>query len=137
MVAARRGTRNAAHYTGLVQSRVTGKDNSLQKEHVDAHFAFAQVKYVKEFCQHFEAECVQLSCDDMNKVNVGVLAVSRYHQLNHFFPVDDKPQYSDHDFPYKYSSIRVSFISYNPHAKSLKQTWYKPQLNRLAAIFQR
>ena len=35
----------------------------------------------------------------MNKVKVGALAVSRYHQIERFFPVDDSPNVPDHDFP--------------------------------------
>ena len=41
----------------------------------------------------------------MNKINIGSLAVSRYHQLRRFFPTDDQPQYSDHDFPLRKSKI--------------------------------
>ena len=46
-----------------------------------------------------------MSCDDMNKISVGTLAVSRYYQINHFFPARDAPRYPDHDFPYKNSKI--------------------------------
>ena len=35
----------------------------------------------------------------MNKINVGTLAVSRYHQIRRLFLVDDSPNYDDHDFP--------------------------------------
>ena len=52
-----------------------------------------------QFAMHFEDECMILSCDDMNEVNVGTLAVSSYHQLKKFFPKDDQPNYLDHDFP--------------------------------------
>ena len=105
MVAPRKRTRNAQRYHGLVKSRVPGKDNSVRKTHPDAHYAFAQVRYIKEFCQEFKDECAQLSCDDMNKVNVGVLAVSRYHQIGRFFPEDDAPRYPDHDFPFRNSKL--------------------------------
>ena len=38
------------------------------------------------------------SCD-VNKIKVGTLAVSRYHQLEkRYYPVDDAPNYPDHDF---------------------------------------
>ena len=104
-IAPRRNTRNALRYHGLVSAKVLGKDNSLHSEHVNAHYAFAQVKYVRECCAGFEDEYLCLSCDDMNKVHVGSLAVSRYHQLRHFFPVDDWPVYSDHDYPYRNSKI--------------------------------
>ena len=105
MVAPRQGVRNASRYTDLVQARVPGKDNSLHHSNEDSHFAFAQCNYAMEFGQHFSDACVTLSCDDMNKVHVGTLAVSRYHQLQHFFPMDDKPQYNDHDFPFADSKI--------------------------------
>ena len=39
------------------------------------------------------------SCDDMNKIKVGPLAVRRYHQIERFFPAEDTPNYLDHDFP--------------------------------------
>ena len=105
MVAPRKRARNAQRYRELVQSRVPGKDNSLRKAHEHGHYASAQVKYAKEFCQAFPEDTVHLSCDDMNKVNVGVLAVSRYHQVGRFFPLNDKPCYPDHDFPFKNSKI--------------------------------
>ena len=103
-VAPRAGTRNAQRYHAVTQARVPGKDNSLRKVHADSHFAFAQVQYLMEFSATFP-ECCVISCDDMNKVNVGTLAVSRYHQINRFFPVNDAPQYPDHDFPYRNSKI--------------------------------
>ena len=53
----------------------------------------------------------------MNKVHVGTLAVSRYHQLQHFFPVDDKPQYQDHDFPFADSKIIPSGYMVLQHHK--------------------
>ena len=105
MVAPRKGTHNALRCTGLVKAKVPAKDNSQHKAHLDGHFAFTQANYVCELCQKFEDECVSISCDDMNKVNVGTLAVSRYHQLSHFFPVSDRPCYPDHDFPSRNSKI--------------------------------
>ena len=46
-----------------------------------------------EFGVKLQDEKLHLSSDNnfMNKVNEGVLSVSTYHQLQHFFP--------DHDFP--------------------------------------
>mgnify|MGYP001793184200 CR=1 FL=1 len=40
------------------------------------------------------------SVDDMNKLRVGQLAVSRYHQISNFFLTDASPNYPDHDFPH-------------------------------------
>ena len=47
----------------------------------------------------FPDEYAVFSCDDMNKIKAGPLAVSRYHQIEKFFPTDDTPNYPDHDFP--------------------------------------
>ena len=82
-----------------------GKSNALHKHHEHSHYCFAQVGYVSEFCAALTEECQQFSCDDMNKLNVGILAVSRYHQLSRFFPIQDAPNYFDHDFPYRNSKI--------------------------------
>lgn len=47
----------------------------------------------------FSKEIAVLSCNDMNKVKVGAAAVSRYHQLSHYFELGDSPNLLDHDFP--------------------------------------
>ena len=37
----------------------------------------------REFAQKFQQEVLTLSCDDVNKLNVGgSMMVSRYHQIN-------------------------------------------------------
>ncbi len=46
---------------------------------------FARVAYRREFAQMFQSECAVFSCDDMNKIKVGPLAVSRYHQISKIF----------------------------------------------------
>ena len=40
-----------------------------------------------------------LSSDDMAKIKVGPLAVSRYHQMRKIFLKGDQPNLPDHDFP--------------------------------------
>ena len=44
----------------------------------------------------------------MAKVKVGVPAISRYHQMKHFFPEKDGPVLNDHDFPMPSYLISVS-----------------------------
>jgi len=39
------------------------------------------VAYRKELAAMFPDEFAMFSCDDMNKIKVGPLAVSRYHQV--------------------------------------------------------
>ena len=93
------GTIASSRYKGLVAARVPGKRNQFREDHKDQHYLFAQVAYRREFTVCFDSECAIFSCDDMNKVKVGALAVSRYHQLQRFFPTDDAPNVPDHDFP--------------------------------------
>lgn len=60
----------------------------------------AQVAYANELFELFNDECIWLSVDDKNKINMRTLAVYRYFQINRFFPVNDKPDYNDHDIPH-------------------------------------
>ena len=91
------------------KARVPKKDNSgTFNEHPDRHFCASQVKGAVEFGVKFQYETLLVSSANMNKVNVGVLAVSRYHQLQHFFPGNDLPVYPDHDFPSMNSKITPS-----------------------------
>ena len=56
----------------------------------------------------------------MSKIKVGALAVSRYYQLKAFFPINDGPNLSDHDFPvpgYHLSTSGYMFLT----PKSLNQ----------------
>ena len=71
LVAPRKSTINAARYHGLVKARVPDKQNDLRKQHPDSHFAFSQISYVMEMSAMYEKECAVISCDDMNKVNIG------------------------------------------------------------------
>ena len=87
----RRGTIASSQYKGLVAARVPGKRNQYREYHKDQHYLFEQVAYCREFTVCFDSECAIFSCDDMNMVKVGALAVSRYHQIQRFFPTDDAP----------------------------------------------
>ena len=95
----RKGTIAAARYKSLIKARVPGKKNAHREDNIDQHYLFARVAYRREFAQKFLNFCAIFSCDDMNKVKVGALAVRRYHQIERFFPVDDCPNVPDHDFP--------------------------------------
>ena len=55
---------------------------------------------VGELAEMFSNETIAVSADDKNKVNVGMLAVSRHFSINNTFATDDQPNYPDHDFPY-------------------------------------
>ena len=60
---------------------------------------FSRVKIRREFSQKLSDEVIALSCDDMNKLNVGGgMMVNRYHQIRQTYMKDDSPDYEDHDF---------------------------------------
>ena len=85
MQAPRRKTLAAPYYKGVIDARVPHKANNLRKDHDAAHFCAAQVALNMELVEHFPSGCAAISCDNMNKVHIGTLAVSRYHQLRRFF----------------------------------------------------
>ena len=94
-----KGHRSSERYKSLVDARVPGKLNSYREDHPDQHYLFARVQYRQESAQMFSDEVCVFSCDDMNKLKVGPPAVSHYHQISRFFPVEDEPNVPDHDFP--------------------------------------
>ena len=96
----RKRTTNAARYKQLIKACVPHKRNDeLHATHADRQFCEAQVKMAMEFSARHSHRFQMVSADDMNKVNIGVPAVSRYHQLRRFFAVADGPNMPDHDFP--------------------------------------
>ena len=90
---------SSIYYMGLIVAEVHGKINEYREVHKDQHYLFARVAYRHEFTSMFENECALFSCDDMNNIKVGALAMSRYHQIQRFFPTDNVPNVPDHDFP--------------------------------------
>ena len=44
-----------------------------------------------EFVSQCNDEIVAFSCGDMNKINIGIMAVSRYHKIRRFFLSGDAP----------------------------------------------
>ena len=61
------------------------------------HFARAERKLVDEFIASWGQ--LNMSGDDMNIIQVGRPAVSRYHQIRGFYPTGEGPNYAVHDFP--------------------------------------
>ena len=105
LVAPRCNTRNAKGYHALIDTKVPCKDNSVHKSHQNCQYVFTQVNYEHECGAEFPDESICLSCDDMNKIHVGTLAVSCYDQIRSFLHVEDHPIYSDHKFQFSNSKI--------------------------------
>ena len=82
MLAPHRGSINSHRYKALLPVRVPPKRNGAAASlHNDCHYCSAVVAQSLEFAQAFESEISVIACDSMNKLNVGTLAVSRYHQI--------------------------------------------------------
>ncbi|KAJ8030165.1 hypothetical protein HOLleu_26495 [Holothuria leucospilota] len=129
MKAPHEGRFASKRYEGLIDAKIPSKRNDFREENRDDHFHRAVVKYMREMCSHFQSECVVYSCDNMNKLKVGTLAVSRYHQLNRIYPSEDRPNYSDHDFPTPgYLIIPSGYMKLEPKVK--KGTITKDSIGR-------
>jgi hypothetical protein len=81
----------------LVDARVARKRNDKRPVGDQTHFARAQQKLLKEW--HADRAGVNFSGDDMNIIQVGRPAVSRYHNSKKFYPQNASPDYDVHDFP--------------------------------------
>ena len=78
-----KGRKSSERYKEFIPARVPGKKNNARKKNVASHYLFSRVKMNREFAQKSQEEVLTLSCDDMNKLNVGgSMMVSRYQQIN-------------------------------------------------------
>lgn len=90
---------NAARYKRHIKAKVAPKANDVRKDHPSQHFYAARVLYGAELMSRFWKHSTICSAGTMNKLPIGTLAVSKYHQLRTIFPAEDKPNFPDHDFP--------------------------------------
>ena len=87
-VAPNKRNNNSKRYLSLIDAKVPRKKN------------IARISMRDQMVAMFKENICEYSCDDMNKLLIGVNAVSRYHQLRRFHLQNMAPNYSDHDFPY-------------------------------------
>ncbi|XP_054766021.1 uncharacterized protein LOC129272973 [Lytechinus pictus] len=94
-------TTGAKRYKGFIQARIPAKDNSQRKGNDNSHFYASRVRYCMEMAAKLGDKALVFSADNKNKVRVGAttLAVDRRITIKRFYPVNDAPQYLDHDFP--------------------------------------
>ena len=87
--------KSSERYKEYIQARVPAKRNNMLKKNIDSHYLFSRVKMRRKCSQTFSDEVIALSCDDMNKLNVGSgMKVSRY-QIRRICMKDDSPDYED------------------------------------------
>jgi hypothetical protein len=92
----RKGTEEARHYHGVVKAKVAPLKNNARVTTEEVHFVRAQQKLFQEWQMLHGQPC--FSGDDMNIIQVGRPAVSRYHQIRRFFAVDQGPDFDVHDW---------------------------------------
>ena len=93
----RKYTIPASRYQGYVKARVPEYIYRQYREHhTTSLLVFHTEGNLHKCFQNFVLSI--FSCDDMNKIKIEALAFSRYHQIEHFFPITDAPNVPDHDF---------------------------------------
>ena len=101
----RLGSRKASEHHCVIDARVSKKSNSARKMCDGTHFARSQQKLLQEwFVYHGQ---VLMSGDDMNIIQIGRPAVSRYHQQQRFFMAGDGPDHQTHDFPSSHLGLKL------------------------------
>lgn len=97
MVPPKRGTHAAKHYHSAVLARVGRKKNGKETARPNRHYHRSAQGLLFEFFTHFGQ--LSMSHDDMNIIQVGRPAVSRYHQCRKFFLQGRGFNFATHDFP--------------------------------------
>jgi hypothetical protein len=116
---------SAKRYHSAIPAKVPKKKNEEAQSSEDFQTTASQVQQGREFTSdpEFEKYCARFSGDGMNKLKVGVLAVSRYHQIRRRHGIADQPNYNDHDFPfpgYLLAPFGLMFTA-KPRSKYAKQ----------------
>jgi hypothetical protein len=87
----------ASYYKKLIDAKPPPLSNNFRNSSGDAHYANADILMTAEyFALHGQ---LALCLDNMNKIKVGALAVSRFHRISRLFLKGTEPDYEDHDFP--------------------------------------
>ena len=100
-----KGSRAGAKYYGVINARRATRSNNFRPVSEGTHFGRAEQNLITEFIQSFSQ--LNVSGDDMNIIQVGRPAVSRYHQINKFYPEGEGPSFAVHDFPNSKYGIKL------------------------------
>jgi hypothetical protein len=101
----RKGTVAARHYYQVVDARVARKRNGARPMGAGTHFGRAQQKLLQEWMAFYKQ--VNVTGDDMNIIQVGRPAVSRYHQQRKFYGTGEGPDHDVHDFPNSEMGVKL------------------------------
>jgi hypothetical protein len=101
----RKKTVAAATYRGAIDAKLGKKENSREAQKEIHHFARSQVTLVLEMLVYFDQPV--LSGDDMNTIQVGRPAVSRYHHQRRYFAEGEGYNFRTHDFPHAWAGVKL------------------------------
>lgn len=62
-------------YTSEIDAKIPSKANTVRKEDDNQHYYAARVKYALEYSSKFHDSTTVYSCDCMNKVKIGTMAI--------------------------------------------------------------
>ena len=91
-----KGNRAAKGYHKQLNAKVTPVRNDARAITEEVHFVRAQQKLYREFAAYYGQPWY--SGDDMNIIQVGRPAVSRYHRNRRFFMKGQGPNFECHDW---------------------------------------
>ena len=100
-----RSHRSSVRYHQVVNVKIGRRRNDKRAITKGVHFARAERKLSYEFFVRYGQ--LNMSGDDMNIIQVGRPAVSRYHQIKGFFPPGESPNFTVHDFPNSEYGIKL------------------------------
>ncbi len=113
------------HHTGRLNVKFKVQQRQWRHSHVDAHYAAACFRYMREYAIMVKEYCAFICLDDKHKIKVGepnfpVASAERGRQV--IVGVHDSLQAGDHDFT-KFGIIpSVSFLFDIPD--SIEESWY-------------
>ena len=121
LVPPKKGTRAAATYHSLVTARLGKRRNDYRPSTLGTQYARSEQNMIAEFFSWHGQ--LNLSGDDMNIIQVGRPAVSRYHQMRGFFRDGDGANYAVHDFPNSLYGLKLGGFMVRTTGKKWKSTF--------------
>ncbi|KAK6182623.1 hypothetical protein SNE40_010265 [Patella caerulea] len=94
---------SALHYTGKFHIKYMVQTRQIRLSHVDAHYAAATYRYLKEFCVKFRDFCTVLCINDKHQVKLGepgfpIACTDRGRAAVVHVPSQEQHSAGDHDF---------------------------------------
>jgi hypothetical protein len=96
---------SSTKYYSVVNIKIGRRKNDKREITEGVHYGRSERKLANEFFARHNQ--LNMSGDDMNIIQVGRPAVSRYHQIKGFYPPGETPNFTVHDFPNSEYGIKL------------------------------